>query len=1353
MTPFRRRLRKLRFFLQALFVTLVISAAAIVAFAQLALPWLADNPQRIEGWLSERLGRQVSIGSVSGMWTRAGPRLVINDLRIAATSSTEGELRLPRSELALNLYAAFQHNRSWNEFRVVGLDLALSRDANGDWKLRGLDLSNSSGQGTSMGALGVIVLVDMNLAVTDPTHGIDLGLRIPELRGVNLGRITRVLGRLGSGTGTDTPLSLAADIDVKDHSGRLYVGGRDLDMAHLLSGHPVDGVELVSATGDLEVWGSWKNGRVEDARVRLAAEQLIFQARDQVAVSKRVAVDPRTAFDSLSLSARLQQNENGRRFDLAEFRATRQGVSSQTGRLVAESSGSDATNWQVNANGLDVDAVAQIGMLAKSTPPRLRRWLYSGIPRGTIDGLDLRWSNQDDFDIDVAFSDFSVHTDEAIPGVDPLSARLRGDAQGLLLEIPEQQTRVVYSKAFRQPFELSRFGGDIAAWKNDDGWNIQTHQFDIESSGYAISLRGGVQIPGDGSRPSLDLAAVVTRGNVDIAKLFWPTNTMPPSAVSWLDRSLEAGDIVAGRAIIRGDLDSWPFDDRAGRFEARAELRGLRLAYLPDWPRGENLDVTASFINNGMTATARSGTSLGIAVDAVEATIADFHEPVLELSADGHGSGKDLLGYLRATPVGEEHVETLAGLTIGGSGVVRLDLGVPLKHHEDSTLDGRIDLSNSDLDESTWDLHFKKASGQVHFSRSSVLADSLQTSFDGFPVSLGVAIGSAVSDPSHSFEAHLDGVLPTSTIFARASDLAPALPSFPGQADWHIALGIGTENGPEKGRKTLSLSSDLQGIAINLPAPLGKPAEAPQPFSLNLAMPPLGKPFSASLGDVLQIRGRLPSTTVPLSANLDLGVSPIARELPSAGLHIGGSARTLDVGGWIGLFSAGGTGDELLQSINIDVADVRLAGRSFPDLHLDLTPVDDTVKIDVVGESMEGELIVPRVDLRRRGITAQMKHLRWPDPPPGAEDSPSAISDVSPASIPPLHLWIGELKLGSTDFGNMRLESFPTGEGMHIDVLETISPNLDMRANGDWTGFAGESRSHMAIDMTAESLGRMLDTFGFAGIIEGGQTVAHIDASWPGSPAAFVLANTTGSLNVSVAKGRILEVEPGAGGRLFGLLSLREIPRRLSLDFSDLFKSGMSFNSIKGSFALGDGNAQTQDLRIASPAADILISGRTGLRNKDYDQEMMVTPRAGVALPVVGALAGGPVGAAAGLVVQTLIGKSINRAARSRYKVTGSWEKPQIALIGREKVPLGDVDEETDAADQTLPTADDVDASGLSGRNLPKVRPRDLEFSDPVQDVIDYLPVFQLEPNGVPERMQLPMPMPAGDTQASGRGM
>jgi uncharacterized protein YhdP len=185
-------------------------------------------------------------------------------------------------------------------------------------------------------------------------------------------------------------------------------------------------------------------------------------------------------------------------------------------------------------------------------------------------------------------------------------------------------------------------------------------------------------------------------------------------------------------------------------------------------------------------------------------------------------------------------------------------------------------------------------------------------------------------------------------------------------------------------------------------------------------------------------------------------------------------------------------------------------------------------------------------------------------------------------------------------------------------------------------------------------------------MVDGGQTIVQLDGTWLGSPAQFGLSRIAGTLQAKVGQGRILEVNPGAG-RLLGLVSLQAIPRRLALDFSDFFRSGMSFDSIEGQFELRTGDAFTTDLVVKGPSADIKVSGRTGLSARDYDQELQVTPKVGGVLPVVGALAAGPVGVAAGLVAQGVLNSPINSMTRARYKVTGSWEKPQIDLIARER--------------------------------------------------------------------------------------
>ena len=91
-------------------------------------------------------------------------------------------------------------------------------------------------------------------------------------------------------------------------------------------------------------------------------------------------------------------------------------------------------------------------------------------------------------------------------------------------------------------------------------------------------------------------------------------------------------------------------------------------------------------------------------------------------------------------------------------------------------------------------------------------------------------------------------------------------------------------------------------------------------------------------------------------------------------------------------------------------------------------------------------------------------------------------------------------------------------------------------------------------------------------------------------------------------------------------------------------------------------------MQVKGPAADIVVDGRAGLKAKDYDQTMEVTPHVGGALMIGGAVVGGPVGAAAGAVLQGVLRKALNDVTRVRYSVTGSWEKPVITEIAKETV-------------------------------------------------------------------------------------
>jgi uncharacterized protein YhdP len=445
-------------------------------------------------------------------------------------------------------------------------------------------------------------------------------------------------------------------------------------------------------------------------------------------------------------------------------------------------------------------------------------------------------------------------------------------------------------------------------------------------------------------------------------------------------------------------------------------------------------------------------------------------------------------------------------------------------------------------------------------------------------------------------------------------------------------------------------------------------------------------------------------------------------EIPASGMVVNGHAPSLDLGGWAQLAAGKGvstnvqtntaaaavSGLPTLTSAHLTTAQALAFGTRLGGLSLRFASNADADVISFDGASLAGTLTLPTRNLAQRGISAELQRLYWPEVPASpakspataaappaippapantpasataaaasaapaanattiaakpapAAKTPDALSGIAPASLPPLHLSVADLRLGDARLGETHFETTPVAYGMHIARMDTQSKNMQIHAQGDWLGTAQASHSQMAIDIRSDNLGRMLGAFGFGGLVAGGKnTHVVINGSWPGAPTAFALADFEGTLKFSIGEGRILEVKPGVG-RLFGLFSIADLPRRLTLDFGDVFRSGFGFNSVSGDFTIRNGNAYTDNVEIKGPAADIRIRGRTGLRAHDYDQIVDASPHTSGALAVVGAVVGGPIGAAAGLAIS----RGLNQAAHARYSITGDWAHPVITTISK----------------------------------------------------------------------------------------
>ena len=1270
-----------RLFVQALFATVIITFALVVGITRLALPWIASHPKQVGEFVSARLNRVVTLQRADGVWESNGPLLVLHDIHIAGSTPDRPAIVIPQAELKINFFSWLHRTQTWNEFRVIGLNLTLVRDVAGNWQLRGLDAvggaDNSSGAGNTSASrddngnalfdLGALVIRDLHLTIDDKMADRQLQVAADEVRLINRGNHHRVLTRVRCLQTPSPPLDVALDYDSDERSGEAYVGGSQLDLAAILHGYPFAGLLLEGGSGRMQVWSWWRDGHLQRAQAEVDLGGIVLTSHAPITLDDKRQIAPRVAFDRMAFSARWQGGENGWQADVTDLLLSRQGGALPAADIHVENNrGSEAqSGYVVRAHNVDLAAPSNIAMLSDALAEPWRRWLYAANPIGNMRALTLRMDSAQDFDIAANFDAAAWHAVDKIPGVSGLSGTLLGDHDAFSLSLPPHSAfGVDEPHVFRQPLEFGEFAGEIAAYRTDTAWRVETDAVDFEGARYGGQLRGAVELHDDGSPPSLDVYAALTHAEVPASHLFWPINAMSARGVSVLDRALDSGNVLAARAVFRGELADWPFRNYAGRFEARAETDDVRIVYLPDWPAADHIHGFATFLNTSLHVDASAAQSQGVKLTTASLDIPDLGEVVLDLSVAGSGSGKDLLGFLKATPIGLQYGAQLLGVDVGGQGKLDFHLHLPVKQPDQKELAGNAVLTDADLADAKYNLHLNKANGKLRFTQRGFAADHLAVTMNDKPADFSLAVGGLSADPRHAVEANLRATMPARDVLAYAPVLQSYSDRLSGSAVWNADFSADSDTVAGAAQR-LTLTSDLRGVQLDLPAPMHKAADVSMPLTLVLGMPFAGGSIDLHIADLVHMRGRLASPLKPFAARVEFGGDSDAA-VPAAGFAIDGKVAQLDLSGWLDFATSGNGsgGTDLLAGIDLKAQSLIAYHRDFGEAAFKLVHGSDGLDLIFNGVNFDGNLLVPGTDLRKRGITAQFKRLAWPE---AAESETSAVAEENPASVPPLHIHIGDFKLGQANFGDTTLESYPIADGTHFEQVSTHSSNVEMRAHGDWTGRPGSDTSRFSIEFSAHNLGNMLDAFGYAGVVEGGQTVAHVEGSWDGPPYVFSLSRLDGTLKAAIQEGRIPEANPGAG-RIFGLFNLGALPRRLSLDFGDLFKTGLSFDSINAIFTLKNGDAYTDDLQVKGPTADIAMTGRTGLKAKDYDQIMAVTPHVGGTLAIGGALVGGPVGAAAGAVLQGLFKNQINHATRIRYSVTGSWDKPTINELSKETI-------------------------------------------------------------------------------------
>jgi uncharacterized protein (TIGR02099 family) len=723
----------------------------------------------------------------------------------------------------------------------------------------------------------------------------------------------------------------------------------------------------------------------------------------------------------------------------------------------------------------------------------------------------------------------------------------------------------------------------------------------------------------------------------------------------WADTAFIAGESTDVSLRLKGNLDEFPFTQGGGIFQVVAKVTGGTLNYASDWPRIENISGDVIFRGKRMDINARRGTVFGVALERVRIEIPDLviNDELLRVAGQAQGPTADFLAFIEKSPVNEEIGRFTEGWQATGVAMLDLKLEMPLRAREKSKVDGVFRFERNTIKVHSSVPPVEQAAGRIEFTESSVAARNVR----------GVALGGPVTVTTGSKKGGavlvgVNGRIDTDKMHG-GKDQPEWVQYLRGSTDWRASITV-------RGREAdIVAHSDLKGMAVYLPPPLLKPPAEAWPLRLeSRAVGPGAEHIGVSVGNIVSMK--LVRRTDGAAAAIPRGVVSFggtATEPERDGIWVNGTIPALDADGWLALLRRPGRPvDTRWGGIDLKLGTLDALGRRYSDLAIyAVAQTDGTWRSSLVGKEFEGTLLWQPQGRGR--LTARMKRLAIPAPSPATLRAPAAAAPESrDLDLPALDITAEDFLLSGSNLGSLEVEALPEGSDWRIERLRIVNPESTFTLDGLWQGWLAAPRTRVNIRLEARDAGKLLDRLGYPDGLKRGTAKLEGTLSWQGSPYSIDYPTLSGHLVLDAQKGQFDKIKPGLG-KLLGVVSLQSLPRRVSLDFRDIFSEGFAFDEIVGPVTIERGIAAADNFKIQGPSARVVMKGKVDLARETQDLRVRVTPYLSESVSIAGALIGGPVAGVATFLAQKMLKDPIDTMAAFEYDVTGTWKDPQVAKV------------------------------------------------------------------------------------------
>ena len=1300
------------------------------------LPHIDDWRGRIEQQASSALGLKLSIGSIQVRSSGWVPSLELRELRFSDDQQRE-VLRLPMVAAALSARSLLAFELRFEQLLIDGPQLQVRRNKQGKIFIAGLSLDEGAQAAADGARLADWFFSQHEFVIRRGTlQWVDEGRDAPPLRLSNVDLVIRnglrshdlrldatpppEWGERFSLRGRFTHPLLKRAGDLRQWSGLLHADLPRTDLRELKR-HVQLPFELSEGDGALRAWIDFKTGEPVDATVDLALRAVKMRLSPKAAAIDLEQVQGRLAMQRDSLGMAISASQLG--FVTGDGLSwPRSNLAIKFKQLTAkDGTHGPVTGGEFSAQHLDLAVITQIGSRLPMGEA-LQRFLLDLQAKGVATDVSAQWEGPPDqpstYKIRTALKDLSFAAKPSAdphvvgrPGLRKAQVQLSATEHGGTGRLGIEGGALEFPGVFEDPLlALDKLSASLS-WRIDAGAaglapSIKVKLSDVSfsnadasgtlnadwSTGPGTGTGRGARYPGQ-----LDMSGHVGHARAASAARYLPLQ-IPQGVRQYVRDAVQSGTARDASFKVRGDLWDFPFaTEQQGQFHIALHAQDVLLAYVPShpsapgqaatessWPVMEHVDADLVFDRSSMAIRNGRARIYGFELSGVTGGISNLtHAPVLALEGGGRGPLPDVLRYMRSSPVGEWTGQGLTPATGSGGTELSLALQIPLQELARTTVKGALTLNGNELRLRPGTPALSNAKGRVNFSQTGVKLQGVSARALGGELRIE---GGSVADGSLRFVAQGSASADGMRRATELPELARLAQSFTGQSSYRIELGI------VRGATETLLSSNLQGLGLDLPEPLRKDAST----ALNLRYQTLLAPDVRSagrrdpaqdtlrfeLGALLQAQYRRdvsgPQPRVLAGA---IALHETLPALPPAGVVAVANLAKLDVDSWTELarrvFSADVKTDTTLDSpyaptsLSLRTQALQFGGRRLS--HVDArisrpsasgqTPDPGVWRATVEADQLKGHLEYRDARSGAGRVYARLARLSLPK---SDAESVESLLDQQPSSVPALDIVVDDFELRGMKLGKLEVEAQHSGAAREwrLNRLLLSQPDATLSATGTWSAEAGQARRRASMDFKLAVVdgGNLLERLGMGRVVRGGKGEMSGQVGWLGSPLSPDYPSMTGQFVVALDAGQFLKADPGVG-RLLGVLSLQALPRRFTLDFRDLFQQGFAFDSFSGNVSIKQGMASTNNLRMRGVSAAVLMEGQADLARETQQLRVIVVPEISATTASLAYAAINPVIGLGTLFAQLLLSKPMAAANTREFHVTGSWADPKVERV------------------------------------------------------------------------------------------